>query len=162
VGPAGQAGGGPEEKLTDRELEVLRLFGEGWSTEEIAGRLHLSPKTVEVHRGHIKEKLGLKITPEFTRFASAGLPHKAGQRASNATLGQTIVGTSPATPRSCFRLLRKFLVYHSPTAIAPVRVHLAAYVEVSIFPIGHDFAALSADDFPANSPRVQAGDNEHA
>ncbi len=69
VGPAGQAGGGPEEKLTDRELEVLGLFGEGWSTEEIAGRLHLSPKTVEVHRGHIKEKLGLKITPEFTRFA---------------------------------------------------------------------------------------------
>ncbi len=69
VGPAGQSSGGPEEKLTDRELEVLRLFGEGWSADEIAGRLHLSPKTVEVHRGHIKEKLGFKTTPEFTRFA---------------------------------------------------------------------------------------------
>lgn len=69
VGPVGQTTGGPEAKLTDRELEVLRLFGEGWSTDEIAGRLHLSPKTVDVHRGHIKEKLGLKTTPEFTRFA---------------------------------------------------------------------------------------------
>jgi len=69
VGPSGQVGGGPEAKLTDRELEVLRLFGEGWSTDEIASRLHLSPKTVDVHRAHIKEKLGLKTTPEFTRFA---------------------------------------------------------------------------------------------
>lgn len=69
VGPAGQPSGGPEAKLTNRELEVLRLFGEGWSTDEIAGRLHLSPKTVDVHRAHIKEKLGLKTTPEFTRFA---------------------------------------------------------------------------------------------
>src|SRR6266498_5785162 len=58
--PAGKAEAGPEAKLTDRELEVLRLFGEGWSTEEIARRLHLSPKTVDVHRAHIKEKLALK------------------------------------------------------------------------------------------------------
>lgn len=69
VGPTGHASGGPEAKLTDRELEVLRFFGEGWSTDEIAGRLHLSPKTVDVHRAHIKEKLGFKTTPEFSRFA---------------------------------------------------------------------------------------------
>ena len=69
VGPAGQAGEGPEAKLSDRELEVLRLFGGGWSTDEIAKRLHLSAKTVDVHRAHIKEKLGLKATPEFQRFA---------------------------------------------------------------------------------------------
>lgn len=69
VGPSGKVGSGPEAKLSDRELEVLRLFGEGWSTEEIAARLHLSPKTVDVHRAHIKEKLELKTTPEFTRFA---------------------------------------------------------------------------------------------
>jgi len=69
VGTSGQTGEGPESKLSDRELEVLRLFGGGWSTEEIAGRLHLSPKTVDVHRAHIKEKLGLKTTPEFQRFA---------------------------------------------------------------------------------------------
>ncbi|MFO1511979.1 MAG: response regulator transcription factor [Verrucomicrobiota bacterium] len=67
--PSGKVGGGPESKLSDRELEVMRLFGEGWSTEEIAQRLHLSPKTVDVHRMHIKEKLELKTTPEFTRFA---------------------------------------------------------------------------------------------
>lgn len=69
VGGAGRAGEGPEAKLSDRELEVLRLFGGGWSTEEIARRLHLSPKTVDVHRANIKQKLGLKSTPEFQRFA---------------------------------------------------------------------------------------------
>ncbi len=68
-GPAAAAEVGPEVKLTDRELEVMKLFGDGWSTDEIANRLHLSPKTVDVHRAHIKEKLGLKTTPEFTRFA---------------------------------------------------------------------------------------------
>ena len=69
VGSAGKVGSGPEAELSDRELEVLRLFGEGWSTEEIATRLHLSPKTVDVHRAHIKDKLDLKTTPEFQRFA---------------------------------------------------------------------------------------------
>jgi DNA-binding NarL/FixJ family response regulator len=69
VGSAGKTGDAPEARLSDRELEVLRLFGEGWSTEEIATRLHLSPKTVDVHRAHIKEKLALKTTPEFQRYA---------------------------------------------------------------------------------------------
>lgn len=67
--PSGKIGGGPEARLTDRELEVMKLYGEGWGTEEIANRLHLSPKTVDVHRMHIKEKLDLKTTPEFQRFA---------------------------------------------------------------------------------------------
>ncbi|KAB2646307.1 MAG: response regulator transcription factor [Verrucomicrobia bacterium] len=67
--PAGKAGGTPESRLTDRELEVLRFAGEGWATEEIAHKLHLSTKTVDVHRGKIKEKLGLKTTPEFLRYA---------------------------------------------------------------------------------------------
>lgn len=66
---SGKSGTSPEDKLTDRELEVMRLFGAGWSTEEIATRLHLSVKTVDVHRGHIKEKLGCRTTPEFLRFA---------------------------------------------------------------------------------------------
>jgi len=69
VGPAGKTGAGPEARLSDRELEVMRLYGEGWSTEEIGDRLHLSPKTVDVHRAHIKEKLELKTTPEFQRYA---------------------------------------------------------------------------------------------
>jgi len=66
---SGKSGAAPEDKLTDRELEVMRLFGAGWSTEEIATKLYLSVKTVDVHRGHIKEKLGLRTTPEFLRFA---------------------------------------------------------------------------------------------
>lgn len=69
VGPAGPGGAEPESKLSDRELEVLRLFGEGWSTDEIAQRLHLSGKTVDVHRANMKQKLGLKTTPEFQRYA---------------------------------------------------------------------------------------------
>jgi DNA-binding NarL/FixJ family response regulator len=69
VGGGTEPGGGPEARLSDRELEVFRLYGSGWSTEEIGKRLHLSPKTVDVHRGHIKEKLGLKTTPEFQRHA---------------------------------------------------------------------------------------------
>jgi len=77
--PSGNLGGGPETKLSDRELEVMRLFGEGWSTDEIAGRLHLSPKTVDVHRAHIKEKLGLKTTPEFQRFAIRWVASQGGQ-----------------------------------------------------------------------------------
>ena len=80
VGRVGQAHDGPEAKLTDRELEVLRHFGEGWSTDEIAGRLHLSPKTVDVHRGHIKEKLGLNTTPEFTRFAIRWVASQGGSK----------------------------------------------------------------------------------
>jgi DNA-binding NarL/FixJ family response regulator len=70
VSGAGQGlAGAPADRLSDRELEVMRLFGEGWSTEEIAQKLHLSPKTVDVHRANIKEKLGLKTTPEFLRFS---------------------------------------------------------------------------------------------
>jgi DNA-binding NarL/FixJ family response regulator len=50
----------PIEKLSDREFEIFGLIGQGKSTRNIAKQLHLSPKTVEVHRGHIKEKLNLK------------------------------------------------------------------------------------------------------
>jgi DNA-binding NarL/FixJ family response regulator len=79
--PSGRIGSGPETKLSDRELEVMRLFGEGWSTDEIAQRLHLSPKTVDVHRMHIKEKLELKTTPEFTRFAIRWVASQGGPSA---------------------------------------------------------------------------------
>ena len=50
----------PVAKLTDREFEVFQLIGQGVSTRKCAEQLHLSIKTVEVHRGHIKEKLDLK------------------------------------------------------------------------------------------------------
>lgn len=50
----------PIQKLSDREFEIFQLIGQGKGTREIAKQLHLSPKTVEVHRGHLKEKLELK------------------------------------------------------------------------------------------------------
>jgi DNA-binding NarL/FixJ family response regulator len=50
----------PIQKLSDREFEIFQLIGQGKGTRDIAKQLHLSPKTVEVHRGHLKEKLELK------------------------------------------------------------------------------------------------------
>jgi len=61
--------GSPVDKLSDRELEVLQLFGRGRSTREIADLLHLSIKTIETHRAHIKEKLGFKEADEMVKFA---------------------------------------------------------------------------------------------
>lgn len=69
---AGKTGRGSQssiEKLTDREFEVYQLIGEGKSTKEIAEQLHLSEKTVAVHRGHIKEKLGLSSALDLVRYA---------------------------------------------------------------------------------------------
>jgi len=59
----------PIEKLSDREFEVFQLIGQGKSTRDIATQLHLSPKTVDVHRGHIKEKLELKDATSLVRHA---------------------------------------------------------------------------------------------
>lgn len=59
----------PLELLTGREFEVFRLIGEGRDTRDIAARLSLSPKTVDVHRANIKEKLGIQSLPELIRFA---------------------------------------------------------------------------------------------
>ncbi|HXP58990.1 MAG TPA: response regulator transcription factor, partial [Dongiaceae bacterium] len=65
--PRGSAS--PIENLTDREFEVFQLVGLGKSTRDIAGQLHLSPKTVDVHRGHIKEKLRLDDATALVRYA---------------------------------------------------------------------------------------------
>ena len=59
----------PIEKLSDREFEVFRLLGEGKTTKEIASQLHLSHKTVAVHRGHIKDKLAIKSATELVHQA---------------------------------------------------------------------------------------------
>lgn len=61
--------GSPVDKLSDRELEVLELMGRGFGTKQIAGELHLSVKTIETHRAHIKEKLGFRDAGEMVRFA---------------------------------------------------------------------------------------------
>lgn len=55
--------------LTDRELEVFGLIGEGLATSRIAEQLHLSVKTVESHREKIKKKLNLATGSELARYA---------------------------------------------------------------------------------------------
>jgi len=59
----------PIEKLSDREFEVFQLIGHGRSSRDIAAQLHLSPKTVDVHRANIKEKLGLGDGTALIRHA---------------------------------------------------------------------------------------------
>jgi DNA-binding NarL/FixJ family response regulator len=55
--------------LSDRELEVFRLIGEGHGTRQIADELHLSIKTVESYQAHIKEKLSLRSSRELMQRA---------------------------------------------------------------------------------------------
>ena len=57
------------EKLTDREFEVFQLIGQGKGTRQVAEALHLSVKTVEVHRLHMKEKLAMPDAPALVRYA---------------------------------------------------------------------------------------------
>jgi DNA-binding NarL/FixJ family response regulator len=62
-------GGSPIDALSDRELEVFRMIGEGRSTRQIAEELHLSVRTVEAYREYIKEKLNLKNATELVQHA---------------------------------------------------------------------------------------------
>ena len=57
------------ENLTDRELEVLALIGEGVATKNIAERLSISARTVEAHRAHIKEKLNISDGAALVKYA---------------------------------------------------------------------------------------------
>ena len=59
----------PLLNLTDRELEVFRLIGEGHGTRRIADELHLSVKTIESYQAHIKEKLALRNARELVQHA---------------------------------------------------------------------------------------------
>jgi DNA-binding NarL/FixJ family response regulator len=59
----------PIEKLTDREFEVFQLIGQGKSTRDIATQLHLSSKTIDVHRANVKTKLELKDSTALVRHA---------------------------------------------------------------------------------------------
>jgi DNA-binding NarL/FixJ family response regulator len=69
VGGKPHEGGSLLEQLSDRELEVFGLIGQGRSTRQIAEHLRLSVKTVESHRAHIKEKLNLKDANELVHTA---------------------------------------------------------------------------------------------
>jgi DNA-binding NarL/FixJ family response regulator len=60
---------GAASQLSDRELEVLQLLGQGVPTREVADRLHLSVKTIESYRANIKRKLDLKNATELMQYA---------------------------------------------------------------------------------------------
>ena len=64
---------GPSSDLSDREIEVLRLIALGHTNSEIAEQLFLSVRTVESHRAHIQQKLGLSTRAELVKYA---LDHK--------------------------------------------------------------------------------------
>jgi DNA-binding NarL/FixJ family response regulator len=67
-GPA-SADSSPVERLSDRELQVFELIGRGSGTRQIAETLHLSVKTIETHREHIKAKLRLANNSELVQHA---------------------------------------------------------------------------------------------
>jgi len=59
----------PVRRLSDREFEIFRLIGQGFSPSQIAETLHLSVRTVEVHRAHIRKKLTLKNASALRQYA---------------------------------------------------------------------------------------------
>lgn len=69
AGAKSAQGESPIDILTDRELEIFQLLGQGIVVREIAERLFLSVKTVEAHRENIKQKLQFKTSNELLRFA---------------------------------------------------------------------------------------------
>ncbi len=58
-----------DNKLSQREVEVLRLISLGHTSVEVAQKLHLSPRTIETHRAHIHTKLGLTTRAELVAYA---------------------------------------------------------------------------------------------
>jgi DNA-binding NarL/FixJ family response regulator len=69
AGRSSQSSESALSRLTDREFDVFQLIGQGLATAEIGQRLHLSPKTIDSHRLHIKQKLKLDSLPSLMRFA---------------------------------------------------------------------------------------------
>ena len=68
---AGKAASGsnPVDALSNRELELFQLTGQGKEISEIAQVMNISPRTVEVHRSHIKKKLGLRTSTDIFQMA---------------------------------------------------------------------------------------------
>lgn len=67
----------PVANLSNRELEILRMIGQGFGTGEVARELKRSVKTIEAHRANIKDKLGLKTAAELVRFAVQWVENEA-------------------------------------------------------------------------------------
>ncbi len=59
----------PHELLSKREIEILKMFAEGFINKEIADKLFISVRTVESHKNHIMQKLNLKTQVELVKFA---------------------------------------------------------------------------------------------
>jgi len=64
-----KGGDSPVSRLTDRELEIFRMIGEGHGSRDIAGKLNISVRTIGAHRAHIKDKLGLRDSTELVHRA---------------------------------------------------------------------------------------------
>lgn len=60
----------PSVRLSEREIEVLKFLGQGMTNQSIAEQLEISPKTVATYRARLAEKLGLKTTAEYVKFAA--------------------------------------------------------------------------------------------
>lgn len=69
LAPEGRGGSGKEGTLSAREREVLQLIAEGYTNRAIAERLFISVKTVEAHKEHIVQKLGVRGSAELIRYA---------------------------------------------------------------------------------------------
>jgi DNA-binding NarL/FixJ family response regulator len=76
----------PCAHLSDRELQVFRLIGSGLGTSRVAKELQLSIKTIETHREHIKQKLGLTNGMELTRKAADWIRSAAHSRMKHSSL----------------------------------------------------------------------------
>jgi DNA-binding NarL/FixJ family response regulator len=66
------------DMLTDRELEVLEMIGKGVATKNIATHLNISARTVEAHRAHIKDKLGITDGAALVRHAMQWVEQRSG------------------------------------------------------------------------------------
>jgi len=87
------------KQLSDRELEIFQLIGDGFATHQIADRLHISMKTVASHRENIKRKLNLNDGEQLARFAIHWLRYRDAE--PNATVP---VITPPKQPKPAARV----------------------------------------------------------
>lgn len=78
VAGGSQPSGTPIELLSDRELEVFERIGQGFTTREIAERLHLSVKTIETYRANIKAKLAIDNSAQLARHAVSWVERQSG------------------------------------------------------------------------------------
>ncbi|MBN1478319.1 response regulator transcription factor [Candidatus Sumerlaeota bacterium] len=67
--PGGGEGTSPTTVLSDREFEVFQMIGQGLTPRQVAQQLHLSVRTIEAHREHIKKKLGIRSAAELLKYA---------------------------------------------------------------------------------------------